>query len=213
MDYSKQKEFFEIAYRTGSDIWTDKHYHSRVFEYLKKIPANATVLDLGTGRGRWPFAMAEMGLRVIGVDYIPELIDVNNAEAKAKNFQGKLRFITGDALDIRFADESFDTVTDFGLLQHLSRSDWPNYAREVTRVLKPGGMYLSIALSKETEHFYDFEPKKSQKSDFEKYGLSFHFFSPGEIASILGFTELASESIHVAHHDEYYLMAILQKPA
>lgn len=213
MDYSEQKQYFETAYRTGSDIWTDKHYHHKMFSYISEFPTNSLVLDIGTGRGRWPFAMAETGLRVIGLDYVKSLAEVGNHEAKAKHLEGKLRFVHGDALDINFTDESFDAVTDFGLLQHLSKSDWPAYIREVSRVLKPGGYYLSVALSKETEHFYTFEPKKSQKSDFEKYGVSYHFFADGEIAQTLGsgFRTVKSETIYVEKHQEYLIVTLLQK--
>lgn len=213
MDYSNQKDFFETAYRTGSDIWTDKHYHSKVFEYLKMIPGHPTVLDLGTGRGRWPFAMAEIGMQVIGIDYIPHLIEVNNSEAKAKNFQGKLRFIEGDALDIRFADESFDVVTDFGLLQHMHPEDWKQYGSEVSRVLKLGGHYLSVALSKDTPKFYDFNPADSTDGNFEKYGVFYHFFSPEDIRQVFGsdFTVIKSETIYLEKYNETLLFSLLQK--
>ncbi len=213
MSYAEQKDFFETAYRTGSDIWTDKHYHSKVFEYLKDIPDKATVLDLGTGRGRWPFTMAEMGMHVIGIDYIPHLIEVNNSEAKAKHFQGKLRFIEGDALDIRFEDASFDSVTDFGLLQHMHREDWEKYESEVARVLRPGGYYICVALSKDTEKFYDFSPAESADGDFEKYGVYYHFFSPEDIAQVFGsdFKVIKSENLYLEKFKETLLFTLLQK--
>lgn len=213
MNNSAPKEFFETAYRTGSDVWTDKHYRREIFEYLQQIPTDALVLDLGTGRGRWPFAMAETGLRVIGLDFVKNLIDVNNSEAKAKHLEGKLRFVHGDALDIPFADESFDAVTDFGLLQHLPRTDWPRYVGEVHRVLRLGGWYLSVALSKETEKFYDFEPRNSPTGDFEKYDLPYHFFADGEIAHTFGnqFRTVTSGSIFVESHKEYLVVTLLQK--
>lgn len=213
MSYKEQKQFFETAYRTGSDIWTDKHYHSKVFEYLKDIPDGATVLDLGTGRGRWPFTMAEMGMKVIGLDYIKELIDVNNSEAKAKHFEGHLAFALGDALDIRFTDESFDAVTDFGLLQHMHREDWAKYGSEVKRVLRNGGYYLCVALSKDTEKFYDFSPSESTDGDFEKYGVYYHFFSPEDMSQVFGadFKVIKTENLFIEKYKETLLFTLLQK--
>ncbi len=213
MSYNEQKEFFETAYRTGSDIWSDKLYHTKIFEYLQYLPDNSTVLDLGTGRGRWPFAMAEMGFQVIGLDYIDDLIEINNKEAKAKHFQGKLAFITGDALDIRFEDESFDVITDFGLLQHMHHEDWEQYGREISRVLKLGGYYLSVALSKETPKFYNFSPAAMEHADFEKYGVFYHFFTPDDFIKVLGpdFKMTKSETIFLPKHNETLLISLFRK--
>lgn len=213
MDYSRQKTFFETAYNTGSDAWTDKHYHSKVFEYIMKIPAGSLILDLGTGRGRWPFTMVELGFKVIGVDYISHLIDINNAEAKAKNLQGKIRFVEGDVFDISFADASFDAVTDFGLLQHLHNEDWQKYGEEVNRVVKSGGYVLSVALSKETPKFYDFSPHDSPDGNYEKYGAVYHFFTEEEIKKVYGwnFKVVKSETIFLPKENETLLITLLKK--
>lgn len=213
MSYSEQKEFFETAYRTGSDIWSEKLYHSKVFEYLRELPGGSTVLDLGTGRGRWPFAMAEMGFHVIGLDYIEHLIEINNKEAKAKNFQGQLRFIEGDALDIRFTDESFDAITDFGLIQHMHHEDWEQYGKEIGRVLKLGGHYLSVALSKDTPKFYNFSPAAAEHADFEKYGVFYHFFTPEDFQKVLGpdFKMVKAETIFLEKHNETLLISLFKK--
>jgi ubiquinone/menaquinone biosynthesis C-methylase UbiE len=213
MHYDEQKKFFETAYRTGSDIWTDKHYHSKVFEYLAKIPQGSMVLDLGTGRGRWPFAMVDLGLRVIGVDYIKHLIKVNNQEAKAKHLQGKIRFVEGDVFDIGFADATFDAVTDFGLLQHMRHEDWPKYGGEVSRVLRPGGHVISVAYSRETPKLFDFVPGDSDDGDFEKYGVHYHFFSESEILDAYGynFQIIKQETVHLEKHNETLLFSLLQK--
>lgn len=213
MDYSEQKKFFETAYNTGTDLWTEKHYHSKVFEYITKIPTGAMVLDLGTGRGRWPFTMVELGFKVIGIDYARHLIDVNNAEAKARGMQGKIRFIESDVFAIDFADESFDAVTDFGLLHHLKKEDFEKYGTEVNRVLKSGGYVLNVSLSKETPHFFDFAPKDSMSPDFEKYGVHYHFFTEEEIKKVYGWNMkvVKSETIFLPKENEVLLIALLKK--
>lgn len=213
MDYSEQKKFFETAYRTGTDIWTDKLYHSKIFEYLSLLPEGATVLDLGTGRGRWPFTMVELGFKVIGIDYVAHLIKVNNAEAKAKNMQGKIRFLEGDVFDIQFENETIDVVTDFGLLQHFKKEDWDKYGGEVNRVLKSGGYVLSVALSKETQKFLTFAPKDSAEADFEKYGVHYHFFTEEEIKKVYGwnFKVVKSENLFLPKENETLLITLLKK--
>lgn len=213
MSYDEQKKFFETAYRTGSDIWTDKLYQAKIFEYLTRLPSGAMTLDLGTGRGRWPFAMVDMGFRVIGIDYVRELMDVNNREAKAKHMQGKIRFIPGDVFDIPLADASIDVVTDFGLLQHLLPADWPTYGKEVERILKPGGFVLNVSLSKETPKFFDISPKESGMSDVEKYGAHYHFFTEEEMRAVHGFhfKIVQSEVLFLPQENEALLVTLLKK--
>lgn len=213
MDYSEQKKFFETAYNTGTDLWTEKHYHSKIFEYITKFPEGATVLDLGTGRGRWPFTMVELGYKVIGLDYISHLVEVNNQEVRARGFDGKIRFIEGNVLAIDFADESFDAVTDFGLLQHLHKEDFEKYGAEANRVLKSGGYILNVSLSKETEHFFDFSPKNSIHPDFEKYGVSYHFFTEEEVKKVYGWSVkvVKSELIHLQKEKEVLVVTLLKK--
>lgn len=213
MNYDDQKNYFETAYNTGADIWTDKFYQSKILGYLALIPGNALTLDLGSGRGRLAFAMAEMGLRVIGIEYIDSLVEVNNTEVKAKSLDGKIKFVRGDALDISFADGSFDAVTDIGLLQHLHREDWAKYASEITRVLKSGGHVLNVSLSRDTAQFYDFHPKESESGDYEKYGAFYHFFTPEELSEVYGydFKIVKQETFYLEKERESLLITLLQK--
>ena len=213
MSYAEQKKFFETAYKTGTDLWTDKLYQSKIFEYLSRLPSGGMSLDLGTGRGRWPFAMVEMGFRVIGMDYVSHLIDINNHEAKAKNMQGKIRFVEGSVFEINFADGSFDIITDFGLLQHLQMDEWPKYGQEVSRVLKSGGFILNVSLSKETRSFLGLSPKEMSLADFDKYGAHYHFFDVDEIRSVYGydFKVVNSEVLHLPKEQEALIITLLRK--
>lgn len=213
MSYETQKKFFETAYRTGTDIWTHKIYQSKVFDFLKMIPKESIILDLGTGRGRFPFLMAEMGMKVIGVDYITDLIKINNKEVKAKGFEGRMRFIEGDVFDIPLADNTIDTVTDFGLLQHLYKEDWQKYSSEINRVLKTDGHVLIVALSKETPKFYDFSPKDSTDSEIEKYGAHYNFFTEEDLKNIFGenFSIIKSEILFLQKEGEAFLVLLLKK--
>lgn len=213
MSYDSQKKFFETAYRTGTDIWTNKFYQSKILEYILKIPSQSMILDLGTGRGRFPFTMAEMGMKVIGVDYITELVKINNLEVKAKGLEGKIRFIEGDVFDIPIADNTIDAVTDFGLVQHLYKDDWQKYGSEINRVLKINGHVLVVCLSKETPKFYDFSPKDSTEGEIEKYGAHYHFFTEEEILKIFGegFEKIKSEVFFPPKEGEGYLIMLLRK--
>ena len=181
MNPDAQKNYFEIAYRTGSDVWTHIPYHKIALAMLPDLPKDSFVLDVGSGRGLWLMKLVEEGYRVIGLDYISEVVKHGNRDIKLHDKADRARFIHGDVRDIPLADQSFDAVTDIGVLQHLDPADWTQYVSEVGRVLKPGGYVLNVSLSKETRRFLGFRPKTSVESQFEKFGVSYYFFSNEEV--------------------------------
>ena len=184
MDYQEHKNYFEIAYRTGSDIWTNLSIKNRGKMLMKELPKGAIILDVGSGRGLFAKQLAESGFSVIGLDFEGNIVKKTNEEIKNWGLVGKLKFVEGSALDIPFVDSSFDGVCDFGLMENLYKEDWNQYASEISRVLKPGGFYLNTSLSKETQQFFKFYPKGSENNEFEKYGVHYHFFSKDEMKDI-----------------------------
>ncbi len=179
-----QRHYFEQAYRTGSDIWSMLPYHYAGMSMLPELPNDSLVLDVGSGRGIWLKKLVEKGYRVLGVDYVQQIVDKANRDLKELGLGSKARFVVGNALDIPFTDRSFDAVTDIGLLQHLRSHEWNTYATEIARVLRSGGYYLNVSLSRATPRFLGFQPSLSHTGDFEKWGVSYYFFKESEIRDI-----------------------------
>jgi cyclopropane fatty-acyl-phospholipid synthase-like methyltransferase len=186
MNEEAQKNYFEIAYRTGSDVWTHIPYHMIAMKMLPSLPKDALVLDMGAGRGLWISKLVADGNRAIGLENIPDVVKKGNQDIKLHGFEDRARFIFGDVRDIPLVDESFDAVTDIGVLQHLDPADWDKYLSETRRVLKTGGLVLNVSLSKETDRFLGLRPKKSEESRFEKFGVSYYFFSNAEMNDLFG---------------------------
>ena len=184
MNADPQQHSFEIAYRTGSDVWTHIPYHHRALKVFPPLAKDALVLDVGAGRGLWLAKLVADGNRVIGLEYIHDLVTKGNADIKREGFADRARFVYGDVRDIPIADQSFDAITDIGVLQHLPQIDWPQYLTELRRVVKPGGYVLNVSLSKETPRFLGFKPKLSSESLFEKFGVQYYFFANNEIQDI-----------------------------
>jgi len=184
MDYHKHKKYFETAYKTGSDTWPRMPVEVQGVKLMERLPQGAHILDIGSGRGLFAKHMAEMGYKVIGIDFESNIVQKANEEIKSWNLEGRLKFKEADALDIPFADVSFDGACDFGLLENLYKEDWPTYANEIFRILKPGGFYLNVSISRETKTFLEFSPKASPDGEFEIYGIHFHFFERGELQNI-----------------------------
>jgi ubiquinone/menaquinone biosynthesis C-methylase UbiE len=184
MEYHEHKKYFETAYKNGVDIWTHLPEETKGIKLTENLKIGSFILDVGSGRGIFAKKLAESGYKVIGIDFEKNIVEKANSEIKNWGLEGKLKFMEADVLDIPFADESFDGICDFGLLENLYAEDWEQYASEINRVLKPGGFYLNVSLSRETQHFFEFYPKGSESGDFQKYGVHYHFFEKEEMNKI-----------------------------
>ncbi len=207
MSYLEHKEHFNIAYKTGTDTWSHPYTESESLKLTEKLPKGALILDIGSGRGFFAKHLAELGFRVIGIDFEKEIIKKANENIKDWALEGKLKFMEGDAMNIPLTDNSFDAVCDLGLLETLYKEDWTKYENEINRVLKVGGFYLNVSLSRETQTFFEFLPKKETEGDFEKYGIHYHFFEKDEMKNIFKNTmEIISQEVKQTKKDKNVLV-------
>ncbi len=107
------------------------------------LPAQSRVLDLGGGPGRYSVALAQAGHRVVLADLSPRLLEV--AKAKFESFAVASAIDAIDEVNAqdlsRYANASFDAVLAFGPFYHLVTEDERSRAaRELTRVVRPGGL-------------------------------------------------------------------------
>jgi len=99
------------------------------------LPSGSRVLDVGTGPGRLPLAIAARlpHLRVDAVDLEPRMIEY----ARSRPDAARVTFTVGDVAHLPFPDDTFDLVVS-SLSQH-HWSDVPGGLRDLRRVLRPGG--------------------------------------------------------------------------
>jgi demethylmenaquinone methyltransferase/2-methoxy-6-polyprenyl-1,4-benzoquinol methylase len=102
------------------------------------------VLDLCCGTGDLAFAARACGAaRVVGVDFAEAMLRV---AAERRGADGSVDFLQGDALQLPFADGSFDAVTiGYGL---RNVADLEQCLREMLRVLRPGGRIVVLDFGK-----------------------------------------------------------------
>ncbi|MGE0470057.1 MAG: methyltransferase domain-containing protein [Nitrospira sp.] len=105
---------------------------------LDKLPSGTTVLDVGCGIGGSSRILArEYGCAVTGITISPQQVrraqELTAPEVNA-------RFQVDDALALSFPDASFDVVWSVEAGPHMP--DKAQFARELMRVLKPGGILV-----------------------------------------------------------------------
>lgn len=100
----------------------------------EQLPAEA-FLDAGCGDGRYLRALdAELPERIAGVDISERIIETARAAApRADLRQGNLE-------QLPFGDGEFDLVLSTQVIEHVL--DQPRGARELARVLRPGGILV-----------------------------------------------------------------------
>jgi ubiquinone/menaquinone biosynthesis C-methylase UbiE len=100
-----------------------------------RVRPGARVLDVATGSGNVALDAANAGAQVVGLDLVPELLDVAQSRALAAGVE--IEWVHGDAEALPFADGSFDSVTSVFGVQFAPRHQ--TAADELVRVCRAGG--------------------------------------------------------------------------
>ena len=140
---------FEAIKQRQQQTWASGDFHvvaARIMLVAEQLCDSADlhagwrVLDVATGSGNAAIAAARLGCQVVGVDYVPALLERGRRRASAEGLE--VEFLEGDAEALPFPDSSFDAVTSvFG---SMFAPDQARAAAELLRVCRPGG---TIALA------------------------------------------------------------------
>lgn len=98
--------------------------------------AGKRVVDFGCGSGANSIHIALRGAALAAVDISESLIRLGRQRLAVNGVENTARFVVGSAHDLPFEDGSVDVVFGIAILHHL---DLQLVAREVHRILKPGG--------------------------------------------------------------------------
>jgi ubiquinone/menaquinone biosynthesis C-methylase UbiE/uncharacterized protein YbaR (Trm112 family) len=108
------------------------------------LPKHAVILDIGCAQGRSIAQFVKDNYTVIGFDVSKNMITAG--VRRFKRSQNPPILFLGDASSIPIADRSIDVVIVYGVLHHLPKPQ--KIVREIERILKPDGIFLSLENNK-----------------------------------------------------------------
>lgn len=130
MNHALIKYIDEKFYPGFENKWDDTLLRNKILKYLKK---DYIVLDVGAGRGR----VAEMNFkglakRIVGVDPDPRVKENPLIDEGFIGIGNHMSFFNDDMFDLVFCDN---------VLEHVEKPQ--EFYKEISRVLKPGGFFIS----------------------------------------------------------------------
>lgn len=124
----------------------------QLLSIAQKEQRTIRVLDVGSGPGDWPLAVAALAtkhtyshsLEIFGIDISELMVAYANTEAENREFHN-VHFINMDALKpMEFPSASFDVINIRIALAFVPRGKWPALIAECYRLLRPSGTLISI---------------------------------------------------------------------
>jgi len=142
------------VYKEQGDIWWEENsvlhilktsvnpwrvgYARKVLDRLQIDPTGKTALEVGCGGGILTEEIAAMGFITTGIDPAEESLQAAANHARETGL--RISYEPGTGESIPYPDASFDVVFCCDVLEHVR--DLPKVIREISRVLKPGGVFI-----------------------------------------------------------------------
>ena len=131
-----------FAELTGKPL--DRHLLNR---FAEGVRGGGLVADLGCGPGHVARYLHDLGVRMLGIDLSPRMIE------RARMRSPEIEFRVGDMRALELPDGALAGLVAFYSLIHIDEREMIPTLREMRRVLLPGGLVLvAFHVGEETVH-------------------------------------------------------------
>jgi demethylmenaquinone methyltransferase / 2-methoxy-6-polyprenyl-1,4-benzoquinol methylase len=126
-----------------------KSWRKRTMKRMAMKPGD-TAIDLCCGTCDWTISMAQASGsgRMVGLDFSRNMLERGREKVRDMGLERQIELIEGNAMELPFPDNTFDYATIGFALRNVP--DLVKVIEEMQRVVKPGGMVVSLELSKPT---------------------------------------------------------------
>lgn len=133
-----EEDGFMALLRTSVNPPRFDYFRTILLDRIGLDPADLALLDVGCGGGLLSERFASLGCTVTGIDRsVPTL---TAARVHAEKSGLVIDYLEGNAESLPFDEQQFDVVSCCDVLEHVD--DLDAVVREISRVLKPGGVFL-----------------------------------------------------------------------
>ncbi|AKB84148.1 bifunctional 2-polyprenyl-6-hydroxyphenol methylase/3-demethylubiquinol 3-O-methyltransferase UbiG [Methanococcoides methylutens] len=175
----------EPASYTHFSAWDKEYSHVKwggaapIEPIRSRIPEGCRILDAGSGKGRHLLPLSNF-YDCTGIDVSPTALKASR-EYLAKRDR-EAHHSVSSITHLPFADNSFEGIVCFGVLQHLMKNEREKAVAEFKRVLKPGGtIFLEVFGIKDMRYGGDaVEPHTFVRQS----GIIYHYFTKEEIENL-----------------------------
>lgn len=147
----------------------EKYYKDNYWREEEKSLSNkyfkGKLLVLGCGAGRTLIPLYEKGLDITAIDIIPKMVELAKKKCKGK----KIAIRQMDATDLKFKDNSFNSIFfPFHGLSYIY-PDIKKCLKEVKRVLKPNGVAIFNTHNRFYIRLFPFRKKWTEQNKLLHY--------------------------------------------
>jgi SAM-dependent methyltransferase len=142
------------------------------------------VLDIGCGTGEHALHFASRRLDVTAID--ASAVAIERAQQKARERGLPVRFIHGDAHAVSELDQTFDTITDSGLLHVLSDDQMAHVVTGLHAALRPGGRYWLLCFSERSTGNGPRKLAKQRIATLFEHGWKIHRIEAAHFQTVAG---------------------------
>ena len=211
--YQQIQQFYDASSSLWEQVWGEHMHHGYygadgrdpkerrqaqidlIEELLRwaNVTQAENILDVGCGIGGSSLYLAEkFGAKATGITLSP--VQANRAIERAQSAKLNAHFQVANALEMPFADDSFDLVWSLESGEHMP--DKVKFLQECHRVLKPGGTFIFATWCHRStdRQLLTADEQKHLEDIYRVYCLPYVISLPEyeQIASEVGFTELRS---------------------
>ncbi|OXM88071.1 bifunctional demethylmenaquinone methyltransferase/2-methoxy-6-polyprenyl-1,4-benzoquinol methylase [Paenibacillus rigui] len=128
-----------------------RHKAWRNFTMKKmQVKPGSTAIDLCCGTCDWTISLAKASGTgaMVGLDFSQHMLEYGAVKIHEEGLDRQIKLVQGNAMQLPYEDNTFDYATIGFALRNVP--DLVQVIKEMQRVVKPGGMVVSLELSKPT---------------------------------------------------------------